>query len=40
MKRIKEVLEEEGIQQTWVAENWQKLKYGKWLCTKSTITKA
>jgi hypothetical protein len=31
MNRIKEVLEEKGIKQTWLA---QKLQYGGWLCTK------
>jgi len=31
MNRIKEVLEEKGIKQTWLAE---KLQYGEWLCTK------
>jgi hypothetical protein len=36
MNRIKEVLEEKGIKQTWLAEE---LQYGEWLCSEQTTTK-
>ena len=40
MNRIKEVLEEKGIKQTWLAEKtWQELQHGERLCTKQTTTK-
>ena len=35
MNRIKEVLEDKGIKQTWLVE---KLQYGEWLCPKQTTT--
>ena len=40
MNRIKEVLEEKGIKQTWLAEEtWQKFLYCKFLCLQQTAAK-
>jgi GH43 family beta-xylosidase len=40
MNRIKEVLDEKGVKQTWLAEaTWKKLQYGQLLCAKPTTAK-